>query len=179
MYAPCTHSIPSSSNFQYCDWLFSSRGRSTRHGPVHHGWDQHDCLSMAGRGVENRPSPNRGTGDNNLSSVAAVSVNDGWAVGYSSSNAGPYQTLIQHWNGTTWSIVSSPSPGTVYNSLHGVAAISAHTVWAVGYTLKSFVIKTLIEHWNGKAWSIVSSPDVGPSDNLLTGVAAATRTPGP
>ncbi len=35
------------------------------------------------------PSPNRGTGDNELSSVAAVSTRNVWAVGYSSNNAGP------------------------------------------------------------------------------------------
>ncbi len=41
------------------------------------------------------PSPNRGTGDNDLSSAAAISARDGWAVGFSSNNAGPYQTLIE------------------------------------------------------------------------------------
>ncbi|MGZ3611346.1 MAG: hypothetical protein ACXVBU_14930 [Ktedonobacteraceae bacterium] len=126
------------------------------------------------------PSPNRGTGDNELSSVAAVSANDGWAVGYSTNNAGPYQTLIQHWNGTTWNIVSSPNPGTAFNNLYGVAAISARNVWAVGAYHSGEnggVPRTLIEHWNGSRWSVVSSPNAGDALtwNSLSTVAGVSK----
>lgn len=106
-------------------------------------------------------SPNRGTGDNNLSSVAAISARDGWAVGFSSNNSGPYQTLIERWNGATWSIVSSPNPGVAFNNLYGVAAISARNVWAVGAYGNGNVNHTLTEHWNGTRWSVVASPNAG------------------
>ena len=47
----------------------------------------------------------------------------------------PLQMLTEHWNGSNWSIVSSPSPGTYNgNELYGVAAISTNDVWAVGGT---------------------------------------------
>ena len=76
------------------------------------------------------PSPNRGTSNGSLYSVAAVSANDVWAVGYN-ANAVGVGTVIEHWNGTAWSIV--PGPVADYNYLSGVAAVSANDVWAVGY----------------------------------------------
>src|SRR5689334_14558799 len=61
-----------------------------------------------------------------LWSVAAVSANDVWAVGQSSNH-----TLTEHWDGTRWSVV--PSPSGSYDFLEGVAALASNDVWAVGY----------------------------------------------
>ncbi len=33
----------------------------------------------------------------------------------------------------TWSVVTSPSPGSTGNVLQGVAAVSASDIWAVGF----------------------------------------------
>src|SRR5579875_1916068 len=115
-------------------------------------------------------SPNPANAGNELYSVAAVSTNDVWAVGFSESTTaiGPIQpTLVEHWNGTQWSVVSSPSPGTQSNVLAGVAAVSATDAWAVGYADS----QTLTEHWNGTQWSVVSSSGPGPVSNSLLGVA--------
>jgi hypothetical protein len=80
----------------------------------------------------------------------------------------PYtgQTLIEHWDGASWSLVPSPSPTGATNSyLAGVHGDAANDVWAVGYanypasTPGVTVAQTLIEHWNGTAWSIVPSPN--------------------
>src|SRR5947208_2708107 len=60
------------------------------------------------------PTPNR-SGNNSLVPVAAISSNDVWAVGYYTLTD-RYQTLIEHWDGTQWSIVPSPNPGAL-NSL--------------------------------------------------------------
>jgi hypothetical protein len=48
-------------------------------------------------------------------------------VGYASGT-----TLIEHWNGTRWSVVSSPNPAG-YDRLSGVAVVPGSTqVWAEG-----------------------------------------------
>ncbi len=39
-----------------------------------------------------------------------------------------------HWNGTAWSEVTSPNPGSAHNYLTGVIAVDSNNVWAVGYT---------------------------------------------
>ena len=44
------------------------------------------------------PSPGASSG---LSSIAAISGSNAWAVGTTSSN-GTGRTLILHWNGTRW-----------------------------------------------------------------------------
>ncbi|HJP66454.1 MAG TPA: hypothetical protein VKA30_09155 [Actinomycetota bacterium] len=72
-----------------------------------------------------------------------------------------------------WTIVESPSPGTILNSLGAVAAVSATDAWAVGFEghveRGEFVEDPLIEHWDGRAWTVARVPDV---HGLLADVAA-------
>src|SRR5207302_445453 len=119
-------------------------------------------------------SPNQGTSDNVLDSVAVASSNDVWAIGYYyNGTATAYQTLTEHWNGTSWSVVSSPNQGT-NDRLQSVAAVSADGAWDVGPYVNTSVDQTLTEHWNGTAWSVVSSSNQGSSNNLLISVAAVS-----
>ena len=106
------------------------------------------------------PSPSPGTfGLNALYGVAANSANDVWAVG-SFTNTGEYaQTLIVHWDGTSWRVIPSANVPGSNNELYGVVALGPNDVWAVGYSGNAaFGFFTLVEHWNGSTWSIVSSP---------------------
>src|SRR6266700_232856 len=122
------------------------------------------------------PSPN-GSSSSGLSAVAVVSANDVWAVGSSGSQRSGGQTLIEHWNGTSWSVVTSPNPGSIYNTLYGVTAVSAANVWAVGYYVNTTgVTQTLIEHWNGTSWSVVKSPSPATGNNELFSVSAASAS---
>ena len=88
-----------------------------------------------------------------LNAIAATSARDAWVVGsYWPSGVAP---LIEHWDGTTWRQVPSPSPNRGFE-LAGVTAISASNAWAVGAS--STTGMTLIEHWDGRAWRRVPSP---------------------
>ena len=73
-------------------------------------------------------------GNHTLDDVDAPSPNDAWAVGarYEPNYAG--RTLVEHWDGTRWSVVASPNPGPNGNHLSGVKAVPSDpaTVWAVG-----------------------------------------------
>ena len=113
-------------------------------------------------------SPDAGTGDNDLSGIAAVSARDAWAVGEYFVGVDT-KTLIEHWNGKSWSVVKSPNAGPD-NSLNSVYAVSASDAWAAGSYYNGTTGRTLIEHWNGKSWSVVKSPNVGPGSNELTSV---------
>src|SRR5579863_1157819 len=101
-------------------------------------------------------SPDPYSTANYLLAIAAVSANDVWAVGGTSS-----VPLIEHWNGTVWSII--PNPGT--GALNGVSVLSSTDIWAVGSNGR-----TLTEHWNGTQWSIVKSPNPGKYGNGLAAV---------
>jgi len=118
------------------------------------------------------PSPSPGTqGLNALYDVDANSANDVWAVGSFTNIDGYIQTLVMHWNGTSWSVIPSANvPGT-NNELYGVVALGTNNVWAVRYSGRGGGFSTLVEHLNGSSWSIVSSPNPqGPS--ILRGVSA-------
>jgi hypothetical protein len=123
------------------------------------------------------PSPNVLASDNSLRGVAAVSANNIWAVGwYFNTNSGTLQTLIEHYNGSAWSLFFTMNPPGGNNELHSVTAVSANNVWAVGTTTDPSTehSQTLIEHWNGTDWRAVSSPNPGTVINQLTGVAAVS-----
>src|SRR5262249_11998123 len=107
-------------------------------------------------------------------SVPARSASDVWTVGTYTDASFNSVTLIEHWNGSSWSIVPSPTVGAD-SQLIRVAALAGNDVWAVGYgALGGGGYQTLIEHWNGTAWSIVSSPDIGQEGDYLLGIAAVT-----
>ena len=125
------------------------------------------------------PSGSPGTYLNQLNAVAAASANDVWAVGYYvNGSGGAYQTLVEHWNGTSWLVVSSPNVGAIDNFLSGVAAIAANNVWAVGsYFADGGLTLSLIQHWDGTAWSVATSPDLGTGINsTLLGIKALSAT---
>jgi len=65
--------------------------------------------------------------------------------------------VIEHWNGTSCSIVASAQANII---LRGIAAVSADNIWAVsGGTT---------EHWDGTSWSVLATP----SGVNLNGVTA-------
>lgn len=106
------------------------------------------------------PAP-AGSGDVYLNGVTALAANDVWAVGYyvrASDQAG--LTLTEHWNGSAWKVVPSPSAtGSTNNVLESVSAVSAGNVWAAGYYDNSSGTPIgLIEHWNGSSWAKVTAP---------------------
>jgi hypothetical protein len=112
--------------------------------------------------VVTSPNP-AGKPDVELNGVDAMSASDAWAVGHSGDPAfAPLQTLTEHWNGTNWSIISSPSPGTYNgNDLTAVAAIASNDVWAVGWYQSGPTGQeggALTMHWDGTSWTVVPNP---------------------
>jgi hypothetical protein len=113
-----------------------------------------------------------------LRSISVVSADDVWAVGDGfDPNTGNVRGVIEHWDGHSWSIVRSPSPGALGNRLMSVSAVSADDVWAVGWTFDGptgYPGRSLIEHWNGHRWRPVPSPHPGQDFDGLTAVSADT-----
>src|SRR5258708_23763991 len=114
-------------------------------------------------------SPNVGLGDNALFGVAASSTSDVWAVGFSRATvSGPRQSLIEHWDGVSWSV--SLSANFPNDTLISVATSGGSDARAVGYGLGSNggpVGIALI--WNG-SWTQqpISEPSV--YNELITDV---------
>jgi hypothetical protein len=107
-----------------------------------------------------------------LASITVISPRNIWAAGsFISPSLDNVETLIEHWNGSTWQIVPSPSPvGALSSFFNGISAASKDDAWAVGITEDSSgIVHPLIEHWNGSTWRIVPSPSPGPQSNFLMG----------
>ena len=122
------------------------------------------------------PTPSPSSEDSELHAVSAVTSSDVWAVGVATAQGfDDPRTLIEHWDGSAWSIVAAPSPGVGSAVLLSVTAVSSTGVWAVGYTTptKGGNRQTLIEHWNGSSWSVSPSPSVTGSDSELLGVSGS------
>jgi hypothetical protein len=111
-----------------------------------------------------------------LNGVSCVSATDCTAVG-SVGNAP--ETLVESWNGTAWSVVPSPDPGSGDNILYGVSCVSATACTAVGVSIQKVTgggrtSEALVESWDGTAWSVVPTPD--PANRTLDGVSCVSAT---
>lgn len=130
-------------------------------------------------------TPSVGSGANQLNGVLALAPNDVWAVGFSTPVPPPTQaatlTLIEHFDGTSWTVVPSPNvgPKSIYqsNRLFGLTANSPTDIWAFGSFFAadgSGHQMTLLLHWDGTKWAIAPCPNptngVFLSDLLFAGV---------
>ena len=133
-------------------------------------------------------TPNVGEGTNKLNAVLALAPNDVWAVGFSTQVAPPKQaatlTLIEHFDGASWTVVPSPKVGpnsvNQSNRLLGLTANSANDIWAFGSNFAadgSGHQMTLLLHWDGTSWTVASSPSPTkggfPCDLLWAGVVSS------
>ena len=127
------------------------------------------------------PNPSNAS-DIALNSVSCTSSSVCTAVGDYSTGIGQ-AGLIEAWDGTSWSIVTSPSPpkasDVVLNSVscfelefsQGSECTAAGDYSTGGNEL------TLAENWDGTSWSVVQSPNVDPlTNNSLNGVSCLALT---
>jgi len=139
------------------------------------------------------PSPNpSGSLSNDLNGVSCTGPTACTAVGQSHDGTA-VQTLVESWNGSTWTIVPSPNPssGSLSNDLNGVSCTGPPACTAVGDSYDGTAGQTLVESWNGSTWSIVPSPNelsdfnrlnavscTGPASCTAVGDAGSTSTSG-
>jgi hypothetical protein len=98
--------------------------------------------------------------DQQLLAVSCLSTTDCSAVGSYKPKSSPTRTLVERWNGSNWSIVTSPNPTQKAASLSGVSCVvSSGTCMAVGSYATKKGNKTLAETWDGSAWTIANTPN--------------------
>lgn len=103
-----------------------------------------------------------GATEGSLQDVTATSSQDVWAVGYFSSAQGKTLPLVEHWDGTAWSLVQAP----VLGSLNGVFALSAGETWVVGSNIGA-TPNSVTEHWDGLGWTPVRPPNPNANSALI------------
>jgi hypothetical protein len=112
--------------------------------------------------IQTTPNPNPDGGkqheQDDLVGVSCVSAKSCTAAGFYYGALGAL-TLAEHWNGTSWTVQSTPNPNTTGGSnFAGVSCVSGKSCTAVGNYGN---VLTLAERWNGTAWAIQASPNPG------------------
>jgi hypothetical protein len=112
------------------------------------------------------PSP-PGAWSSGLSAVSCTATSACTAVG-GSLDGFPGVPLAERWDGTAWSIQSTPSPegSNGGSSLSDVACKSATDCIAVGDYHGGLMSFTLVERWDGIDWSIQPSANKSRSSEL-------------
>jgi len=133
--------------------------------------------AAAGWSIQATPNPVGGS-NSILNGGSCTSASACTAVGdYNSGTTGV--TLAERWNGSTWSIQTTPNPaGASDIFLQGVSCTSASACTAVGDYFNGTTRVTLAERWNGSTWSIQTTPNpAGASSySILQGVSCTSAT---
>jgi hypothetical protein len=94
-------------------------------------------------------TPNVGANDMLSGGIVALSANNAWAAGKYTYGQGDDETLIEHWNGKTWSLVPSQNPTAISFLKALVSVPHSHTLWAAGYYYDSQSNElTLVEQYS-------------------------------
>ncbi|MGC8461756.1 MAG: hypothetical protein ACP5OR_07965 [Candidatus Dormibacteria bacterium] len=101
--------------------------------------------------------------------VSVISSSDVWIAGYQGSTA---QTLVENFNGSAWSVISTVNPGgsAVVNQFNAIAA-SSNGVFAAGWYSNGTVNQTLVEQYNGSSFtqSTTQNPSGSAATNMFEG----------
>jgi hypothetical protein len=127
--------------------------------------------------VQSTPTPS-GAAASYLNGVSCTSASACTAVGQYVTGAGTTATLAERWNGTAWTVQSTPAPsGATASFLQEVSCPSASACTAVGYYLASGTSTTFAERWNGTAWTLQSTPaPSGATASYLNGVSCPSAS---
>jgi hypothetical protein len=123
------------------------------------------------------PAVPGGATESLLLQVACPSSTVCIAAGEYKNSSGVLVTLAERWNGTEWSIQTTPNPsGAKESILNGMSCTSSTECTAVGHYVNSSSVRvTLAERWNGTEWSIQSTPNPsGAKESVLRGAVACT-----
>jgi hypothetical protein len=105
-----------------------------------------------------------------FASVSGTSPDDVWAVGERGvPGSDSTSAMIQHWNGSKWTLVPNPVALQKTSGVTAVSALAADDVWAAAWgSISGYVF----EHWNGAKWTLVPGAKVAtPTINGLTAIS--------
>jgi hypothetical protein len=121
-----------------------------------------------------------------LSGVSCATATACAAVGREQSVRNVETPVAEAWDGTGWTLQTTPNPATSCTSgagstclLNSVSCTSAAACTAVGSYFDSVAKaeKTLAERWDGTSWTIQNTPEPSGADGAsLTGVSCTSPT---
>ena len=116
-----------------------------------------------------------------LNAVSCTTASSCVAVGNYNNSSTTAHSLVESWDGSSWSVVPSPSVDALGDSLWGVSCLSSATCTAVGTHLTSRVTATSPYNsqaetlsWDGQSWNIAPSPSPGAYQDQLETVSCTS-----
>lgn len=130
------------------------------------------------------PSPKTlADGNAALNGITAIAPDNIYAAGYQPGPKGVVLPLVEHFDGTQWTIVQGlPTGSATGNVLSSITSTGPNDVWAIGDSVDepTVSIQTMTLHFDGAQWSLVPSPNVLPkeflNDNVLLAVSAVSSS---
>jgi len=123
-----------------------------------------------------------GLAGQHLAGVACTDLSNCWAVGWATDTSDPTIAVdhadIEHWDGTSWSLLGGIEPPGAFSSrLSGVACTGTADCVAVGTVEMSSRggWQPLIAGWDGASWTPVTNPAL-PTGGRLLGVTCPDGT---
>ena len=94
------------------------------------------------------------------------------AVGGYMNSSGVQVTFVQRWNGTSWSLQTSPNPvGSTNTPLQSVSCANSSFCVGAGDWNNGKMWQPMAQAWNGTTWSLDTTPTpAGATFSLLEGV---------
>jgi hypothetical protein len=119
-----------------------------------------------------QPTPNPANPQANLAAVACSSPANCTAVGNNLPAVAVFQTLAEHWDGSTWAIQPTPNPAGVQSgSLTGLWGVSCPTASsctaAATFAPTNFRANAAAEYWNGTTWRIQPTAQPAAGQHLV------------
>lgn len=135
-----------------------------RRRPLHHERRLHKKLVMLWNGtnwsLQTLADPEGAVQTTLLDVSCTLSPTRCTAVGGWKNSAGEQFTLAFRFNGSTWTLQSTPNPlGTTESVFQDVSCATETSCTAAGHSVSGGSTKTLAEKWNGTSWSIQSTPN--------------------
>jgi hypothetical protein len=117
-----------------------------------------------------------GATSSELTGLECLSPNSCTAVG-TYTVSGTKKTLAMSWNGSSWSVVTTPTPSGATSSELTAVSCTATTFCMASGTYTSSGRKNLAMKWNGTAWSVVATPNYAESlESVLNGIACTSTS---
>ena len=111
-----------------------------------------------------------------LLDVSCSSASACASVGIYRDSGGLQTSLVQRWNGTSWSHQSSPNPESSTNTVfQGISCVASSPCVGVGDWNNGKSWQPMAQEWNGSAWALDTTPNpAGATETIIEGVACRT-----
>jgi hypothetical protein len=100
--------------------------------------------------------------------IFTAAVDDVWVAGECGNSRADYRSYVQHWDGSSWSLISTPFDDQQLVFFESIAGSSSNDIWVSGHINWS---QDLLMHWDGSSWTVYDGPTTAPVSYVVVSAA--------